>query len=368
MTQLELDKYYITQTFKLAKKGQYTADPNPIVGALLVKNNKVISSGYHKGPGKYHAEYIAIKKAGKKSIGSTLYVNLEPCCHYGRTPPCSDYIIKNKIKRVVVSTIDPNPLISGKSIRQLRKNGIEVTVGVYKNEAKKINAAFFTKFNLDRPYVIAKSAISLDGKITTSDNKSKWISSNQSRQDVQKERARSSAILTTSNTVIKDNPRLTVRRYDVLKKINKQPMLILLDTNLKVPRTNHIFKQKNRNIIIFTSKKITEKIIKQYNSNVTLYKIKKTVNGIDLTNSFKILANNNIHKLFVEAGNKLMSSLLKKSYIDELILYIAPKIFGNNGKTFSGITDISKLSDKIEFNIQHIQDIQSDIKLILKRK
>tara|TARA_Y100000590_G_scaffold169037_2_gene193612 strand:+ start:29198 stop:30304 length:1107 start_codon:yes stop_codon:yes gene_type:complete len=368
MTKEELDNYFIKETFKLAKKGEYIADPNPMVGAVLVKNNKIISSGYHKGPGNFHAEYIAIKKAGKHSMGSTLYVNLEPCCHFGRTPPCSDYIIKNKIKRVVISTIDPNPLISGKSIKQLKKNGIEVTVGIFENEAKKINAGFFTKFNFRRPYIVAKSAISLDGKISTVDSKSRWITSKESRQDVHIERAKCSAILTTSSTVLADDPKLNVRGKEICKKINSQPYLVLLDTNLRISNNHLIFKNMKRNIIIFTCKNITSRIINKYKKNVQLFKVKKSQNGVDLTKTFQILADLNIHKLLVESGNILISSLLNKSYIDEFILYVAPKIFGNNAKTFSGINNINKLSDKIEFDIDDIQHIKSDIKLKLKRK
>ena len=171
MTDKETDKYFMQKVIKLAKNGQYTVHPNPMVGAIVVKNNKIISSGYHRKPGGAHAEQEAIKKAGSNAKNSTLYINLEPCCHYGRTPPCSDLIIQSKIRRVVVSCLDPNPLVNGKSIKQLRRSGVIVNTGTLRKEAKELNKGFFSKFINRRPYITAKFGMSIDGKISLESKK-----------------------------------------------------------------------------------------------------------------------------------------------------------------------------------------------------
>lgn len=359
-TKNDIDIDYIRQTFILALKGKFTAHPNPMVGAIIVKNNKIISKGYHRHPGSAHAEQIAIKKAGSQAKKSTLYINLEPCCHYGRTPPCLDLIIQSKISRVVISSIDPNPLVNGFSIKKLRKAGIEVKINVLKKEALDLNKNFFSKFINNRPFITAKSGISLDGKISLSNGVSKWITSNASRIDVHKERAASSLILTSSNTVIADNPKLSVRGKALESKICKQPDIAVLDSKLRIPLSSNIFSDKSRKIYLFTNRKSSRK---KYRSNVVIVSNVTTNGKIDIKKCINYLASQDINNIFIESGPRLIESFLKLKLIDELLLYIAPKIIGYTGKNFSGVTYINKLSKKIKFSINDMIPIGNDLKI-----
>ena len=355
------DIKYIRQALMLAAKGIYSVSPNPAVGAIVVKNGKIVGKGYHKSPGSKHAEQIALKKAGDDSIGATLYVNLEPCCHYGKTPPCLDLIIEKKIKRVVISQKDPNPLVNGKSIRMLKKNGINVHLGILDKEAIKLNKKFNHFFDNNLPYITAKIGMSLDGKIADQNWKSKWITSSKSRDDVQRERALSSSILSTSSTIIKDNPQLNIRNKTYLSKIKEQPPLLILDKELKIPLSYNVFKDTRRSIFIFTSKQ-SKKI---YKSNVTLIKTPIKDRMLDLFFILKYVGSQNINNIFVESGPKLLSTMITKKLIDEYLFYIAPKILGNKSKSFNSITSINNLSQKINYNIEYIQQINNDLKMSL---
>ncbi|MBC8297470.1 MAG: bifunctional diaminohydroxyphosphoribosylaminopyrimidine deaminase/5-amino-6-(5-phosphoribosylamino)uracil reductase RibD [Pelagibacterales bacterium] len=362
-----LDIYYIKKTFELAKKGNYTTHPNPRVGALVVKNNTIIGKGYHKNPGSSHAEQIAIKNAGSNCRGSTLYVNLEPCCHFGKTPPCLDLIIRSKIKRVVISSIDPNPLVNGKSITQLKHAGIEVKIGICNDDAIEINKGFYSKFLNKKPFVVVKSGISLDGKIALHNGESKWITSSLSRSDVQKERALTSMILTTSETILADNPRLTVREVGLKKKIFKQPDLALLDSNLRISPKSKIFSDSSRKIYLFTSKKSKEKSTVSFKPNVQIISLPCRNQKLDMIKCFEILANQGVNDILVESGSTLISSLFKHSLVDELLLYISPKILGNTSTNFSGIDYIQKLSKKIKLKISDMIPIGNNLKVRLSK-
>ena len=363
----DLDIFFMNKALQFAEKGVYSTHPNPRVGAIVVKNNKILGQGYHRQPGSHHAEYLAIKNSKNSCSSATLYVTLEPCCHFGKTPPCSNLIIESKIKRVVISTIDPNPLVSGKSIKLLRKHGIKVDTGILKNRSQSLNKGFFSRFNNLRPYVLVKSGISLDGKIALQNNDSKWVTSVHSRKNVQKERALCSAILTTSKTILSDNPKFTVRDKSLLTKIKRQPTLVILDSNLKLPSKMDVFKNLNRDIIIFTSKQITKNILSKYKKNVRLFSVPKYKKTLNLHKVMEILSKEELNELLVESGATLIGNLLRESLVDELILYISPKILGNTAKTFSGLTHIQKLSQKINFQINDIIKIDNDLKLHLSR-
>jgi len=365
MTNNETDKFYMNKVLLLAAKGQYTVQPNPMVGALIVKGNKIIGSGYHRKPGTPHAEQVAIKKAGKKAKDATLYINLEPCCHYGRTPPCSDLIIESKISRVIISSLDPNPLVNGKSVKQLRKYGIKVKTGVLKKESLQLNKGFFSKFVNKRPHVTAKFGVSLDGKISLSNGTSKWITSPDSRKDAQEERASRSLIFTSSKTVLRDNPQMTIRDPILLDKIIKQPDIAIIDRNLRVPINSKIFNDKSRLVYIFTNRKQSSK---KFRSNVILVKTSLNNNKINIKECLRFLAKQDINSILLESGSNLMSSFLREKLVDELILYFSPRMLGSSAVTFSGIQDIEKLSKKIKFSISDMIAINQDLKLTLESK
>ena len=247
MKQKIQDLYFIKKTISLAKRGEGTTSPNPLVGAIIVKNNRIISSGYHLRTGLPHAEINAIKSAKKSLKGATLYINLEPCFHFGRTPPCVDEVIKSGIKRVVVATTDPNPKVAGKSIRKLRKQGIKIDLGLAKEQALRLNEVFFKNMKTKQPFVVAKLAQSLDGKIASSKGISKWITSSKSRRFAKSLRDKYDCVLIGATTLKNDNPKL-----DGLKKI---PYKVIISSNLDLPSKSYIFRNNPEKLIIFTSSK-----------------------------------------------------------------------------------------------------------------
>ena len=355
----DIDKYYLDMTLKLAQKGEFTVYPNPKVGAIIVKDNKIVGSGYHKSSGSSHAEAIAIEKAGSKSKNSTLYVNLEPCSHFGKTPPCVDLIIKHQIKRVVIANYDPNPLVNKKSINKLRRAGISVSMGILKEKAILLNKEFYHMHQSKMPHVTVKVGLSLDGKIALSNGFSKWITSAESRQDVQSERAKSSVILSTSKTILNDNPSLNVRETHYLRQLRKQPDLAVIDNSLCLNKNLHIFNDSKRKILIFTHS--NEK--RKYRNNVEVIRLSKNHNYIQKV--FNLLLERGHYKVFVESGSTLISHLLRKQLINELLLYVSPKLLGHLSNSFSGIHNITKLNDKINFKVHDILPIKNDLKIRL---
>ncbi len=245
MSEIKKDFQFLQEAFYLAKKGEGLTSPNPLVGAVITKNNKVIAKGYHRRYGLAHAEVEAIKSAKEDLKGATLYINLEPCCHFGKTGPCVDEVIKSGIKRVVISTADPNPQVKGKSIKKMRRQGIKVDLGLAKKEALKLNEIFFKNMKAKKPFVVAKLAQSLDGKITSSTGISKWITSAESRQVAKTLRDKYDCVLIGANTLKKDNPKL-----NGLKKI---PYKVVLSSELDFPKKAYILRNNLERLIISVS-------------------------------------------------------------------------------------------------------------------
>ena len=341
-----LDSQFIQKTFLLAKKGQAFTSPNPLVGALIVKDNKIIAGGYHKRCGLAHAEIEAIHKTKQKHLcGSTLYVNLEPCSHFGRTPPCVDQIIKNKIKRVVISTLDPNPTVKGKSVRKLKKAGIKVDVGLLRDEARKLNEVFFKNMKYKMPFVVVKVAQSLDGKIATVKGLSKWITTAKSRKLVLSLRDKYDGVLVGANTFIKDNPHL-----NGLRKI---PYKIVISSQLNLPPSHYLFKTNPHKLIIFSSYKNRNKL-DNIPKAVKLIFLKETKGELPLRNILKILYKLGIMSVFIEGGSDTLGRFFKRKLIDKAYFFISPKIIGGKSALTSvgakGFTSpgISPYLDKIE--------------------
>ena len=364
------DKKYMNIAIKLAKNGKYRTHPNPLVGAVIVKNNKIISKGYHKRFRGKHAEREAIDKSRENLKGSTMYVTLEPCAHYGNTPPCVDAIIESQISRVVIASKDPNPLVNEKSINKLKDNGIDVTTGVCESEARELNKSFFYKFIHDKPYMRLKYGISIDGKIANQRKESKWITSEDSRTFVQSKRAEVNAILTTCNTVIDDDPYMNIRDKKIKGLITNQPALIVLDTKMKVPVTSNIFKTKNRLVIIITDSKNTgTRPLNTYNQNVVIKYVNTTDYGVvDLQDIYEIAKTYNLNDILIECGNTFSKYLIQENAVDEFMLFVAPKIIGDKGYTFSGIEPVQKLKEKISLRISEIMPIKNDLYINLRKQ
>uniref|UniRef100_UPI0034A0933C bifunctional diaminohydroxyphosphoribosylaminopyrimidine deaminase/5-amino-6-(5-phosphoribosylamino)uracil reductase RibD n=1 Tax=uncultured Allisonella sp. TaxID=339338 RepID=UPI0034A0933C len=320
----ELDRKYMARALQLALRGAGHTRPNPMVGAVLVKDGRIIGEGWHKQYGGPHAEVNAFASATEDPEGATLYVSLEPCSHYGKTPPCADLIIRKKVARVVAALEDPNPLVSGRGFRKLRANGIRVTVGVLAEEARHINDVFLTYVTRKRPFVLYKAAMSLDGKIACHTGESQWISSEKSREEVQRLRGILSGIMVGAGTVIADNPRLTCRMEEY-----ENPARIIVDGKLRVPLESRIFHEPGRNIILTTSEASLEKKKALENLGVELIEADSEEPGkVDLKSAMLALGIKGIDGILLEGGSTLAASALEAGIIDAVRFYIAQKIIG----------------------------------------
>lgn len=323
-----LDKKYMKIAISLAEKGIGKTNPNPAVGAVLVKNGKVIAADYHKKAGSMHAEALAISSAGNKAKGATLYVTLEPCTHSGKTPPCVNAIIKSGIKRAIFGTRDPNPINYGQGIARLKQAGIETRCGVLRNEAIGLNRPFTKFMKRHLPYVTVKMAQSVDGKIADAKGHSRWITSVASRRLVHKLRSQNDAVMVGINTLLKDNPRLTNRAY---REIRKQPLRIILDTDLRIPLCSVILNDiKNTGKVLIAGGKgasLKKKLsIEKRGAKVIL--LPKKNNHINLRSLLKYLKSMNVMSILCEGGGGLVSSLIRERLADEIFFFISPRIIG----------------------------------------
>jgi len=321
------DHYYLNRCFQLARKGKGKVSPNPLVGAVIVKKGEVISKGYHKNYGSAHAEVNAIKDADKNVTGSTLYCNLEPCCHTSKqTPPCVPFIIQKKIKRVVISNLDPNTQVNGMGVQQLRKAGIEVITGILEDEGKDLNKFYFKFVQEKLPFVALKIAQSVDGKISEAKNKQTWLTGKESIKFVHKLRSEYDAILVGANTIKVDDPQLNVREVN-----GRNPIRIIIDGKLSVPPNSKILNNTEpEKTWIFTSQKSNQKKLKQLEKlGVKVFSIKNAANRrINLKAVLKLIAKNRINSVLVEGGQEIFSQFYSQKLFDELIVLQTPIILG----------------------------------------
>ncbi len=344
--------HYMKLVFSLALKGLGKVNPNPLVGAIIVKNGNIVGEGYHKYYGGPHAEVYALDMAGEKAKDATLYVNLEPCSHTGKTPPCVDKIIAMGIKKCIISVLDPNPLVRGKGIEKLKNAGVEVELGVLEEEGKKLNHVFLHYIMTNSPYIFLKCAITLDGKIATRAFNSKWITNEIAREKVMYLRNKYSGIMIGINTLIQDNPSLNCRQDN-----SRNPYRIVIDPNLKIPLTSNILNFKDKKNIVVTSIE-----------NKNLFKFKQL---LELDVTFILLESKNflikdilleigklkIDSLILEGGSNLISRVVKENLINGGEIFIAPKFLGDekaipfiNGFEINNMSDCFQI-EAPKFNI-----------------
>ena len=341
------DNYYMRMAIRLARKGIGKTNPNPMVGTIIVKDGKIIGRGYHKKCGDYHAEINAINNVKGSIRGSTFYITLEPCSHYGRTPPCVDTLIKKKLERVVVGTPDPNPEVNGKGIKILRSKGIKVDVGILDTECRQLNEHYFKFIKSGIPYVTVKYAQTLDGRIATKTGDSQWISSEASRKYVHVLRSTNDGIMVGAGTVTADNPQLTVRHVK-----GKNPLRIIVDSKLRIPIKSYVLTDDNphQTIIATTSNAPSRKItaIKKLGAEVLV--VKKERNGkVSFSSLLKELGKREIMSVLVEGGSGMITALLKVNLVDKMIIPISPRILGK-GLEAIGDININKIKDAIKFS------------------
>ena len=356
------DQNYMLQAIQLAKQGEGWTNPNPMVGAVIVKNGRIIGKGYHKKCGELHAERNAIASLTESAEGATIYVTLEPCCHYGKTPPCTEAIIEQKIKRVVIGSRDPNPKVSGKGIKMLQEAGIEVIEDFMREECDRLNPVFFHYITTKTPYVVMKYAMTLDGKIATKTGASKWITGEAARAEVQHMRHRYMGIMAGIGTVIADDPMLNVRVEGW-----KSPIRILCDSGLRIPLDGQIVKSagKYRTIVAYADSENTEAKRKRlHEMGVETICCPDENNQVDLKKLMKYLGEEGIDSILLEGGGTLNDSALRAGIVQEVQAFIAPKLFGGmNSKTPVEGIGVRFPSEAVKLRCTDICQIGEDIRI-----
>ena len=358
---ISIDNVYMQRALELAKRGLGYTNPNPLVGAVIVKEGRIIGEGYHKYLGGPHAEIDAFQNATEDVSGSTMYVTLEPCSHYGRTPPCAEAIVKNKISKVVIAITDPNPLVAGRGIQVLREHGIEVITGVLKDEAMKINEIFIKYISTKEPFCIMKTAMTLDGKIATASGESRWITGEASRTLVHQLRHRVSGIMVGIGTIIKDDPSLTTR-LDGMEGID--PMRIIIDSKARIPLNAKVLsiKSKAKTVIVTTELADPKKLqaLKEKNTKIIVTPLKD--HKVDLPYLTKELGKMGVDSILLEGGSELNFGAIESSIVDKVIAFVAPKIIGGKlSKTPVGGLGIDPLSKALVLDDLNVSIVGEDI-------
>jgi diaminohydroxyphosphoribosylaminopyrimidine deaminase/5-amino-6-(5-phosphoribosylamino)uracil reductase len=356
---------YMQHAIRLARKGLYTTDPNPNVGCVIVKDNEIVGEGWHQLAGKAHAEINALAQAGSKAKDAIVYVTLEPCSHTGKTPPCADELIKAGVKKVFAAMQDPNPQVAGSGLKKLQDAGIEIEYGLLEPQARELNPGFIKRMESGRPFVRVKLAMSLDGRTAMASGESQWISGEASREDVQRKRAESSAILTGIGTVLADDPSMNVRLTAQQLKVDavRQPKRIVLDSQFCMPGKAKIFSVEGECIVYTTvnmdNKKSYPFIIEKCGAQDEKIKDGK----IDLQLLMEDLAKKEINLLHVEAGSVLCGALLKNDLVDEIIIYMAPHIMGDEAKGLFHLPGLEQMKDRVSLHIKDVRSIGNDIRI-----
>ncbi len=364
------DHQYMSRAIQLARRGLYSTDPNPRVGCVIVKDDVVLSEGWHQKAGQPHAEIEALNNAIKNNAsenvkGATCYVTLEPCAHHGRTPPCTESLVNAGIRKVIAAAIDPNPLVAGKGLQQLKEAGIETASGLMEAQATELNPGFAMRMQQGRPFVRCKLAMSLDGKTALSNGDSKWISSAESRMDVQKLRARSSAIMTGIGTVIADDPSMNVRLTESSEwaKHGRQPLRVILDSELEISPEAKILNVAG-DVIIFHQSNNEDRQKQLENKGAELVTIDEARGADFLNQALNYLATKKeINEILLETGSTLAGEMLQAGLIDELIIYIAPALLGQDAKDLFQLPLLDNMSDRISLAFSDIRTIGKDIRI-----
>ncbi len=350
-----IDSQWMARALQLAALGLNTTSPNPRVGCVLVKDGKIIGEGWHQRAGEAHAEVHALRAAGSAAQGATAYVTLEPCSHFGRTPPCAGALIAAGISRVVIAMQDPNPLVSGQGIALLRDAGIEVEYGLIESVARELNIGFFARMTRGLPWVRSKIAASLDGRTALANGTSQWITGEAARQDVQRWRARSCAVVTGIGTVLADDPQLNVR-IDT----GRQPLRVVLDSDLRIPPNAKIIQQGT---LIFTASTHAHNIAALQARGVQVVFLPGADKRIDLQAVMRDLAQRGINEVLLEAGRTLNGAMLKAGLVDELVVYLAPQFLGDAARGMANLGELTQLEQRMNLVWQDVRQVGNDLRI-----
>jgi diaminohydroxyphosphoribosylaminopyrimidine deaminase / 5-amino-6-(5-phosphoribosylamino)uracil reductase len=351
------DHSFMARALELARRGLYSTDPNPRVGCVLVAQGETIGEGWHERAGEAHAEVHALRQAGAGARGATAYVTLEPCCHHGRTPPCTDALIQAGVARVVVAMQDPNPKVSGKGLQALRDAGIAVQNGVLAAQAEQLNCGFARRMRSGMPWVRCKLAMSLDGRTAMASGESQWITGAAARADVQRWRARSSAVLTGTGTVLADDPSLNVRLDSVTAP--RQPLRVVLDTRLRTPPTARMLGLPGRTLILTGSDDASRRAALS-RPQVQVLTLPLTGRHLDLAAVLRCLGEQALNEVQVEAGPTLSGALLQAGLVDELVIYMAPHLMGDAARGLFTLPGMEHMDQCIGLQISDIRAVGND--------
>ncbi len=363
-----IDHAMMARALRLARRGCYTTQPNPRVGCVLTRDGDIVGEGFHEYAGGPHAEINALAQAGDWARGATAYVTLEPCSHTGKTEPCSQALIEAKVQRVIAAMEDPNPLVSGRGLQQLRESGIDASSGLMADEAAALNPGFIKRMREGMPWVRLKMAASLDGRTAMASGESKWITGTAARQDVQRLRARSDAILTGVGTVLADDPSMNVRLgKDELgiQRAPHQPLRVVLDTDLQTPPAARIFGEDGRLIILHDSDERDRQQALE-DKGAELVQMPRVDGRLDLHRVLQWLAKREVNECHVEAGSVLAGALLRAALVDELIIYMAPHLMGDAARGIAAIPGLLTMSDRIAVEIDDIVAVGKDWRITAK--
>lgn len=357
-------QFYMSRAIQLAYKGLYTTQPNPRVGCVIVKDDRIVGEGYHQQAGGPHAEIYALQQAAQQAHGATAYVTLEPCSHHGKTPPCADALIEAGVSRVVCGMQDPNPLVSGQGLERLREAGIEVESAVMQAEAEAINPGFIKRMRDGLPFVRVKLAMSLDGRTAMASGESKWISGDSARHDVQKLRARSCVVLSGSGTVLADNPSMNVRLTAGELNLTvqpHQPLRAVIDSQLKVPADSQIYTLPGDSVVFSAIQPAADYAC----LNVQTMPLNASSNQLDLRHILGWLAEQQANEVHVEAGSVLCGALLSQQLVDEIVIYMAPHLMGDSASGLFHLPEITQMSQRIDCQINDMRAVGKDWRITL---
>lgn len=358
-------QFYMRRALELAEKGRGRTSPNPMVGAVLVKNGRVVGEGCHRKAGMPHAEIEALRRAGKNARGADLYVNLEPCCHFGKTPPCTEAILSAGVRKVIVGMRDPNRLVSGKGFRQLKKNGVQVVTGPLRKECERLNEVFIKFIQTGNPFVVLKTAISLDGKIATSSGESQWITGVKAREKVHQVRNEMDAIVAGARTIVKDDPFLTTR-LGKKSAVVKHPVRVILDNEFLVPLKSNVFKNADTQRVLYaTGKNLPASRRKQLmRRGIEILILKENKGKVDLQHLMRTLGDQDISSVLIEGGGEVNASALSAGIVDKVMVFIAPILIGGKGAPGPlGGKGVRHLKDAFKIKNMTVNQIGNDFLL-----
>jgi diaminohydroxyphosphoribosylaminopyrimidine deaminase/5-amino-6-(5-phosphoribosylamino)uracil reductase len=361
----------MARAIALGRHGLYTSDPNPRVGCVLVRAGQVVGEGFHRRAGEPHAERNALAQAGAAASGATAYVSLEPCCHHGRTPPCTQGLIEAGVERVVAAMTDPNPLVAGQGLERLRAAGIAVEKGLLESEARALNPGFVKRMRRGRPYVRCKLAMSLDGRTAMASGESQWITSAAARRDVQRLRARSSAILTGVETVLADDPSMNVRLGAAelpgmgTEDPVRQPLRVVLDSSLRMPPGARLLSLPGPVLVLCAGERPAAAAALE-EAGARVVAVPATQDRVDLAAALSYLADREINEVLLEAGPTLAGAALAQGLIDELVVYLAPHLMGDGARGLFRLPGLERMDQRVGMQIEDVRAVGPDWRIIAR--